>query len=122
MNKNLLAISFVLFLTPTFGQTNQEIQIALTSVDPAEIKAMMTFLSDDLLEGRQPGTNGFALASRYIQTELMSLGLKPGVGDSFIQRVPLVKGIVHSNESKFVLECGGSSESLTYGPDFILTP
>jgi hypothetical protein len=122
MYKNLLVIPFVLFLTSTFGQTEQEIQNALTSVDPAEVKSTMTFLSDDLLEGRQPGTKGFALASRYIQTELMSLGLKPGVGDSFIQRVPLVKGIVNTNESKFVLEGGGSSESLTYGRDFILTP
>jgi Zn-dependent M28 family amino/carboxypeptidase len=122
MYKNLLVISFVLLLTPIFGQTNQEIQNALTSVDPAEVKATMTFLSDDLLEGRQPGTKGFALASHYIQTELMSLGLKPGVGDSFIQRVPLVKGIVNSNESMFVLEGGGSTENLTYGQDFILTP
>ncbi len=122
MYKNLLVIPFVLFLTSTFGQTNQEIQNALKSVDPTEIKATMAFLSDDLLEGRQPGTKGFALASHYIQTELISLGLKPGVGDSFIQRVPLVKGIVNNKESKFVLEGGGSSERLTYGPDFILTP
>src|SRR5688500_16445564 len=122
MYKNLLVIPFVLFLTSTFGQSEQEIQNTITSVEPAEVKSTMTFLSDDLLEGRQPGTKGFALASRYIQTELMSLGLKPGVGDSFIQRVPLVKGIVNTNESKFVLEGGGSSESLTYGQDFILTP
>ncbi|HKZ37055.1 MAG TPA: M28 family metallopeptidase [Chryseolinea sp.] len=122
MYKNLLFIPFVLFLTSTFGQINQEIQNALTSVDPVEVKATMAFLSDDLLEGRQPGTKGFALASHYIQTEFMSIGLKPGVGDSFIQRVPLVKGIVNSDESKFVLAGGASSESLTYGMDFILTP
>lgn len=101
MLPNLLFILFLLFVTSTFGQNKTEVEKAIQSVNPNAIKATMSFLADDLLEGRQPGTRGFALASKYIQTELMSIGLKPGVNNKdYIQRVPLQKGIVNSKESK----------------------
>ncbi len=38
-----------------------EIKTAFLSVSPAAIHATMSFLADDLVEGRQPGTRGFAL-------------------------------------------------------------
>src|SRR5687768_2533514 len=113
MCKNLIVVAFyLLFLTVGFGQSSHEVQHTLTSVDPDQIKATMAFLSHDLLEGRQPGTRGFALASHYIQTEFMSIGLKPGVNDSYVQRVPLLKGVVNSDESKLILESGATSETL----------
>jgi hypothetical protein len=118
-------ISFLLFLfiiTSSFGQSEQDIQRALQAIGPDEVKSVMTFLADDLLEGRQPGTRGFALASRYIQSEFISLGLKPGVKDSYVQPVPLGKGIVNGNESKFILESGGTTETFAYGQDFIFSP
>lgn len=45
------------------------------------VQAHMTFLADDLLEGRGTGTRGFDLAALYVQTQFQGLGLTPA-GDA----------------------------------------
>jgi Zn-dependent M28 family amino/carboxypeptidase len=105
------------------GQNGAELKKVLESVRPDAIKATMMFLADDMLQGRQPGTRGFALASKYVEAEFMSTGLVPaGENNAYIQRVPLQKGIVQSKESKFVLIDGKTHEPLTYGTEFLFTP
>ncbi len=88
-------------------------------VNPQAIRSTMSFLADNLLEGRQPGTRGFALASRYVETQFISLGLLPGVGDStYRQSVPLRKGVTAEAGSRLSLD----GTALTYGTDFIISP
>ncbi|HEY6098652.1 MAG TPA: hypothetical protein VIW03_04440, partial [Anaeromyxobacter sp.] len=54
------------------------------------ISAHVRFLSDDLLEGREPGGRGHALAERFVASELAALGLEPaGEGGTFFQAVPM---------------------------------
>ncbi len=110
-------------LTAT-AQKYPEAETALKAINPDGIKASMTFLADDLLEGRQPGTRGFAIASKYVETQFMALGLKPGAegGTSYIQKVPLQKGIVDESGSTLIIEIKGQKEVFSYGSDFILSP
>jgi Zn-dependent M28 family amino/carboxypeptidase len=59
----------------------------LIEAEPAEIKAHMTVLADDLLEGREAGTRGDALAQLYIATRFAEIGLEPaGGGGEWLQR------------------------------------
>ena len=44
-------------------------------------KAHVTFLADDLLEGREAGTRGHEIAARYIASQFALLGVKPGGDD-----------------------------------------
>ena len=53
----------------------------LIEADPAAIKAHMAVLADDLLEGREAGTRGDALAQLYISSRFEQIGLAPA-GDS----------------------------------------
>lgn len=48
---------------------------------PERMQAHMSFLADDLLEGRGTGTRGFDVAALYVQTQFQGLGLTPG-GDA----------------------------------------
>ncbi len=101
----------------------QDFQKTLSSVNPEEIKATMTFLADDLLEGRQPGTRGFAIASKYVETQFMALGLLPGVnGNTYVQKVPLRKGVIDASRSSLSLIINGKTETLTLGKEFLLSP
>jgi len=95
---------------------------ALQAINPDAIKATMTYLSDDLLEGRQPGTKGFALASKYVETQFMALGLKPAINGSYLQKVPLRKGIVKEKNSSFSLLINGKEEVLDYNKHVIFSP
>jgi hypothetical protein len=117
-----------------------EVEQTFHAVNPRAIRATMSFLADDLIQGRQPGTRGFAIASRYIETRFMALGLQPGgEANSYIQPVPLKKGITVTEASSLTLEPGGPTRpaapgptttastitgaaALTYGRDFFLGP
>lgn len=107
----------------SFGQVTSEINKGIAAVSPNAIQATMTFLADDLVEGRQPGTRGFALASKYVETRLKALGLVPGAGgQSYIQKVPFKKGVIDEAGCAFSLLSDGKKEPFSYGKDFVLVP
>ena len=58
---------------------------AATAADPEfrpdSFRAHVTFLADDLLEGRETGSRGHEIAARYVAAQFESFGLKPG-GDN----------------------------------------
>ena len=55
-------------------------------------RAHVTFLADDLLEGREAGTRGYDIASRYVATQFAALGLQPaGANGSWYQPVQFVR-------------------------------
>lgn len=64
---------------------------AEAGVDAERIRAHVKFLSDDLLEGRGPGTRGGEIAATYIASQFEAYGLKPG-GDNgtYFQQVNFV--------------------------------
>jgi hypothetical protein len=65
---------------------------AAAHVTAAEISAHIRFLSDDLLEGRKPGSAGDEIAIRYLASQLEALGIGPGADNgTFFQPVPLVE-------------------------------
>ena len=56
------------------------------------IKAHVTFLADDLLEGREAGTRGHEIAARYVASQFALLGLKPGGRDgTYFEPVELLE-------------------------------
>ena len=62
------------------------------SFDPAAVRAHVTFLADDALDGRGSGSKGYGIAANYVATQFMAIGAVP-VGDpakaSYFQQVPL---------------------------------
>ncbi len=78
---------------PANGLTPSEAEAA-ARVTAGAIDAPLRFLSDDLLEGRGPGTRGDDLAIKFIAAEMEAMGLHPGAIDggatSWFQKVPLV--------------------------------
>ncbi len=95
----------------------EETREALGPVPPlssSNIRSHVEFLSDDLLEGRSPGTRGGELAARYIATQFQLAGLEGVPGGSFFQMVPLV-GI--STDPDMHLEIV-SSEGKTLRPSY----
>ena len=57
---------------------------------PERVRADVTFLADDLLEGRGTGERGHEIAAKYVAAQFAVAGLAPGAKDgSFFQRVML---------------------------------
>jgi hypothetical protein len=59
------------------------------SISVSRLRADLTFLSSDALEGRLSLSRGSEVAVQWIASEFAKAGLKPLAGDSYLQPVPL---------------------------------
>ena len=85
------------------------------------IKAHVTFLADDLLEGREAGSRGYDIAAAYAASQMAQLGLTPG-GDkgTYFQHVPLV-AFQAADQGTFVLrDKAGKVVPLVFGEDYLV--
>ena len=82
--------------------------------DPAAVRAHVTFLADDTLDGRGSGTKGYTIAANYVATQFMGMNAAP-MGDpanaSYFQHVPLREA---SLEGQPVLTVTGKGRSLRF--------
>ena len=70
------------------------------------IRADVSFLADDLLEGRDGGTRGYDIAARYVAARFTALGLEQAVPDSWYQPVTLAVATL-DKDSAATLTIGG---------------
>lgn len=75
MKINVILLSFILGCQIVWGQTDQE--LAASTVEITDIAGHIYFLSDDLLAGREVGTNGNKIAASYLANSLRRFGVKP---------------------------------------------
>ncbi len=94
-------------------------EAALAVITPAAIRAHMSFLADDLLEGRGTGSRGYDIAAAYVASQFAQLGLQPaGAGGSFLQPVPLRRIELDRPQTRLELIRNGKAESLVLDQDF----
>jgi Zn-dependent M28 family amino/carboxypeptidase len=92
--------------------------VAAQTFSPERIRADVTFLADDLLEGRNAGERGYDIAARYVATEFLSLGLQPAVSGSWYQHVPFQESSLTPNSAS--LSIGG--KLFANGGDILMGP
>jgi hypothetical protein len=66
-------------------------RVGLDTIQASKLKADLTFLASDAMEGRMSLERGDDAAIQWIASEFAKAGLKPLAGDSFLQPVPLVE-------------------------------
>jgi Zn-dependent M28 family amino/carboxypeptidase len=120
------AVSMVIFgCASTADTTNNSNVAGTTSMKPnvENIKSHMSFLADDLLEGRETGSQGHEIASLYIAGEFAKYGLQPGGDDNtYIQRINFRKGLLVQESPRFEVQAGDDSFELSYPDDFLSSP
>jgi Zn-dependent M28 family amino/carboxypeptidase len=78
-------------------------------------RAHVTFLADDLLEGREAGTRGYDIAARYVATQFEALGLRPGTASGWFQPVHFVR---YTTRGRPTLTVAG--QTYTHGREMIV--
>src|SRR5215475_11233470 len=86
------------------------------SIQAARLKADLTFLSSDALEGRRSLERGSEVAIQWIASEFAKAGLKPVAGDSYLQPVPLIEYQADRAKTTLTLQHAGKSDSYS-APD-----
>jgi Zn-dependent M28 family amino/carboxypeptidase len=92
----------------------------LARIRPEGIRAHMTYLSDDLLEGRYTGSRGYMLAAKYVAAQFQQMGLKPaGDNGTYLQTIRFRKVELDADHSTFTLKQNGQEKSLRFMEDFV---
>jgi len=108
----LLAAALSLFITA--GSTSSPF-----SADA--IRAHMTFLASDLLEGRGTATRGYRIAAEYVAAQYALAGLEPGANGQWMQEVPFVQTTTQPESTVTLIRDDSSNELkvfehfITYG-------
>jgi Zn-dependent M28 family amino/carboxypeptidase len=86
----------------------------------AAIKAHMSFLADDLLEGREAGTRGYDIAANYVAAQYALMHVKPaGDNGSYLQQVPLTAFRSANEGGVSFTGADGKSGALVFGEDYL---
>ena len=88
---------------------------------PAAMRAHVEFLADDLLKGRDTGSEGHEIAARYVASQFDALGLKPaGDAGSWLQRIAFQQTERTKTPATLTLTGPGGDKSWTHGTDVIV--
>ena len=106
--KALYQVVSALFLAscgaPSDQGASDQTQVAMDSISGDNIRAHVTFLADDLLEGRDTGSRGYMLGANYVAAQWKLLGLEPGGDDgSYFQTVPYVRGRIVTGSTEVTI-------------------
>ncbi|MCK4908386.1 MAG: M20/M25/M40 family metallo-hydrolase [Planctomycetes bacterium] len=124
MRKNLIFTWLLFYLlvvscTPTSGpvkpdqQTPPPDQLS-SDIQVANLQAHIDFLADPALKGRKPYSPGGRQAAQYIATKFKNIGLKPGVGQNYLQPFDIKIQKLGPKNSLAL-----NDESLELGRDFL---
>ena len=92
--------------------------LAQPLVAEAPLRAHLSFLADDLLEGRGTGQRGGDLAVRYLETQAAVAGLQPLKDGTYRQALTIV-GSKALPSSTVTFSAGGKTLSPAFGKDIV---
>ena len=118
MIKTILMFAVLLATAPAASAIESD-----DSILQARLEAHITFLADDLLRGRQPGTPGFDIAAAYVASQFRQMGLQPAGDDgSYFQAVPLRSSRLKEGLAVMTLQRGGETTEFTFADQFYTGP
>ena len=106
-----ILVVFLIVSLADAQQTKSRIAEGFDSIQAARLKADLTFLSSDALEGRRSLERGSEVAIQWIASQFAKAGLKPLVGDSYLQPVPIVEFTADRTLTSLVVRHGEQSET-----------
>ncbi len=112
------ALCLLLLTIPLFAQNSsinrRSAQAAVDLIQPADIKADISFLASDDLAGRNAGSREDHIATDYIASEFMRLGLKPmGDNGTYFQNMELVTASPDAERTTLTATISGTEHRYT---------
>lgn len=91
------------------------------TVATRRIQAHLTFLADDLLEGRGTGTRGHALAMHYVAAQFARCGIAPGADGRYLQPIRLLESTSNREAGRLTVRTDDREDVLTPISDMYVT-
>jgi len=122
MFKHLKKIALISLCIPLLISAQQE--DPLYSITKAELRDQIFFLASDELEGRDTGSEGFAMAALYAVTQFRMSGLEPLIIDkedkkTFFQSVPFISYDI-GKESAFTISSSAGETKIFHADKMLI--
>jgi hypothetical protein len=91
------------------------------SITPTELRMHLEFLASDELGGRYTLSPNFAIAARYLATQLEAYGFKGGAHGSFLQSFDVISTKPDTAKTVLEITTKGKTSSLKFGEDFLVS-
>lgn len=85
-----------------------------------DFAAHVKVLASDEFGGRRPGTVGEQKTLQYLLDQFQRMGLEPGNGDSYFQKVPVQVRLADWSRSSAGIDVGGKAMALDFGAQVVL--
>jgi hypothetical protein len=98
---------------------------AATAPDPAivrQVRAHVTFLADDLMEGRGAGTRGHALAMNYVAAQFTRLGIEAAGDQQYFQTIAMRETRTDIESGQFIIRHASGDTTLAPINDMLVSP
>jgi len=115
-------LAYILIAVPILGVIfpNANAQSSMPQADPARIEAHIKFLADDLLGGRDTGTQGYEIAARYVASQFAQIGVQPaGNNDSYFQDIAFRRAYRDLDSASMVVHTADGDEAFRFREEFI---
>ena len=96
------------------AQPNARIAAGYDAIRAEDLRANLTFLASDALEGRLSLTRGSEVAIEWIASEFAKAGLRPIADGTYVQKVPLIEYRTDRQESRLIVSRDGKKETLRF--------
>jgi len=91
------------------------------AITAEDLAAHVQRLASDEFEGRKPGTIGERMTTTYLVDQFRRIGLKPGLKDGYLQRVPMVETtLADAGKLAFDVAAGGNVEKFAFRSDMVV--
>jgi len=113
----LVGCIFVLAVSPARALDDSELHLQ------NRLRAHIEFLADDLMLGRQPGSDGYDIAANYVSSQFRQMGLLPAGNDGgYFQQVPLRRAFLEPGSAGLELRRGSEITSFVFVEQFYMGP
>ena len=109
--KPLRILTFTAVALTLAAQDRSRLATGLDSIRAPDLKADLTFLASDPMEGRLSLARGSEVAIQWIASEFSKAGLKPVTGDSFLQPVPLIEYRTDRDQTSLTIRAKGVQQT-----------
>jgi len=117
--RNLVTVGYIILLIASTAMASEASEQQLEN----RLRAHIEFLADDLMLGRQPGSDGYNIAANYVVSQYRQMGLLPaGDGGSYLQQVPLLRALLESGSAEIEFARGDKKTPLVFVKDFYMGP
>jgi hypothetical protein len=116
MRKFLAAAGVALLATVAAAQTEPTVQQISSRLTANDLKADVSFLASDALQGRGTPSPGLDIAAEYIAAQFRRAGLEPAGDDGYFQTASYGNVTPNAEGMEFTLETGGKRSRRTRNP------